>query len=608
MANFDKLTSGRNRSLLLDYLLLAIFASSTLAMLFQSYALIFSLREYVGIVILFIVSITLSILLRKQLIALIGIFLFSITTRLMYFVATGFSVLASGDPYGQYTVLEAFSQSSHVTLVHSPNFLNFLTRTARQYSEWPGFQAFSLGLSRVTGLPLFWTAQVVPFILFGIWFVISYAIIRNVFARFAGDSAIVSVLSMAVASALPTFEQPIFYKYDFMGALFLLGIILLLTHSMVKNIKEKSLIFIILIPAIVVTHNLTALFLIMLLTLVGVYAVIRALPTLPRFTRIAGTKKIGRSSLPRLALFSVACVAVWWTYYATFVKTYASNTIGFLLRSLSLRFLSLSRVGGQRGATLSLLTPSWLLSVLRYRDDLLLGLFGIGLLILVVRPSILGKWSVIAPIVLSVGIVTIITEAFQALNFGDRAFLTFAPILACFLVMPVAAMVYLDARVGKAGGILLMCFFLFSIGLGFWGSSYAPVFLYSNTSSAYAFGEHPTNWQQVANYVNYVAPSGNNSTLRCVLTNEIYVTSLVVPLSELGFTYPYPDIRAQPGCIAIIYNTLTHFNDSYISEPLSPYTNTSSLPAFSDSAFSNTLSNESDLVFNGGNITVYYVH
>lgn len=606
MVDFDRLTSSQKRNLL-DYFLIGIFSASTFAMLFQSYALNLSLQLYVLVIAFFIIAITLSILLQRQLVALIGIFLFSVTTRLMYFVATGFSVLASGDPYGQYTVLRAFSQSSHITILHNPIFLNFLTRTARQYSEWPGFQAFALSLSRITNLPLFWIAQSVPFIMYGIWFLISYAVIRNIFARFVGNATFLSILSLAIASALPTFEQPLFFKYDFMGALFLLAVILLLIHPIVKNIQEKSLLFIILVTAIVVTHNLTALFLIMLLTLVGVIVVIKSLPIIPRFTRTVGSKNLGQSPLPKFALFAGACVATWWTYYAIFVKSYVSNSISFLFRSLSLRFLSLSRVGGQRGATLNLLTPSWLLSLLHYRDDFLLSLFGIGLLVLIVRPRILGKSSIIVPIVLSVGMVTIITEAFQALNFGDRAFLTFAPILACFLVMPVTAMVYLNARVGKAGSILLMCFFLFTIGVGFWGSSYAPVFLYSNSASAYSFGEHPTDWQQVAAYFNY-GTSSNNTTPPCILTNEIYVTSLVVPLNELGITYPFPDIRARPGCIAIIYDSLTHFNDSYITEPFSPYTNTTSLPAFSSSAFSNTLNNDSDLIFDGGNATVYYVH
>lgn len=582
-------------------------------MLYQSYRPVLSLTIYISLVILFVAAIAFSILFNKELIAALGIFSFSIVIRLMYYVSTNFSVLPYGDPYGQYTVLRVFSETSHVAIFPTSNFLNFLTRIPHQYSEWPGFQAFSIALSRITNLPLFWTALTIPFMLYGIWFVISYTLVKRIFANFRGSSSTLSVVSIGIAAALPTFEMPIIYKYDFLAAVLLLGFILLLTYAFDSHIVEKSLLSVLLITAIVVTHSLTALFLIIFVTMLGIAFVIRAfLPILiPRFKSSSlfarSTRYRGHFSFPKLIGLVLASVAVWWIFYATYVLTYASKGINFLLVSFSLQVLSLSRVGGQRGSIIGTLTPNWLIQLLHYRDEALLGLLVLGTVVLIVRPRILGKRLLIAAILFAIGVVTLVTEVSRTLNFGDRAFLTFAPILACFMILPVAVIVSRKPSLGKLGGIVILMFFMISVGLGFWGSSYAPTFLYSNHASAYAFGEHPQDWQQVSNYMNYPVSLGTSTNQTCILTNEVYVTSLVLPVQELGVTYPFTDIRARPGCVAIIFDTLTHFNSSYVSEPYNPYSATPYLASFSDNTLTNILSNESDLVFDGGNATIYYV-
>jgi hypothetical protein len=599
-----------------NHFLAVVFGSVSFVMLFQSYKPILPLTIYILLVIFFISAIIFAILFGKELTAAIGIFSFSIVIRLMYYVSTGFSVLPYGDPYGQYTVLQAFSETSRITIFSSSSFLNFLTRIPHQYSEWPGFESFSLGFSRITNLSTFWTALIIPFILYGVWFVVSYAIVRNIFAKFVRMSSTLSLLTMAVAIALPTFELPPIFKYDFMAAVLLLAVILLLILSYGREILGMSLLFVLLISAIAVTHSLTALFLVILVVLLGIGFVIRAV--IPMLSlRLNGVWIFkGRSngvgfrhnSFPRIIVLVLSCVAAWWAYYSTFILAYASKGSQFLLSSFSLQFLSFSRIGARKASVITDLTPHWLIQLLSYRDELLLGLVTLGAIILVIKPTIVGRRLLVAGTLLSIGSVTLITEALRTLNFGDRAFLTFAPILACFVIMPVAALAYWKPNLAKVGGILIVFIFLFSVALGFWGSGYAPVYLYSKSASAYAFGEHPTNWQQVANYMNYGAFATNSSNPSCILTNEIYVTSLVVPVKELGITYPFTDIRVRSGCLVIIYDSLLHFNYSAVSEPYFPYSNSSFLPGFSDAAFSNTVANKSDLVFDGGNTSIYYVY
>jgi hypothetical protein len=606
------LDSNRNSNAL-NYALLGIFIPFSFLMLFQSYTRALPVEAYIFVVVLFIVAIGIAIVSKRELVALVGIFSFSLVVRLMYYVSTHFSVLPIGDPYSQYTVLLAFSQTSHVSIFSQASFLNFLTRIPHQYSEWPGFQAFSLSLSRITNLPLFWTALSIPFVLYGIWFIISYAVVRKLFANFTGKATILATLSMGIAATVPTFEMPLVFKYDFLAAIFLLAFILLLLHSFNIQIAEKTLLLGLLVTAIVVTHSLTALMMIIFITFFALAFLFRAtLPmlTTAKFSIFTKTANVGHVLALRIFIFVASSIAVWWVFYATYAKTYALNAAPSLLRSISLKVFNPNRVQSASAiSVLNTLTPRWLLEILRYRDYFLLGLLIPGILILVVRPSILGKQLSTFATLGSIAIVTLTTELISTLNFGDRAFLTFAPLIASLGILPVAALALRKLNLAKVLGVLILFVFGFTLALGFWGTSYAPVYLYSKSSNSYTFGEHPTNWPQISNYLNYGTPPSSGSNFTCVLTNELFVTSLVVPLQDLKNTFPYTDIRTRPGCIVIIYDSLTHFNSSYIAEPYHAYqsANNGTLPAFSNSAFSNVLANQSDVIFDGGNGTVYYV-
>ena len=135
-----------------------------------------------------------------------------------------------------------------------------------------------------------------------------------------------------------------------------------------------------------------------------------------------------------------------------------------------------------------------------------------------------------------------------------------------------------------------------SIALGFWGSSYAPVYLYSSTVSPAAFGEHPLSWPAIQSYLSY---SSNQS---CILTNEIYVTSLAISTLYYNHTTLIGDVYPTSGCIAVVYFSLASFNSSsYLIEP-GP-----SLPGFSYDSFQSTLnSSAADITFETSNATIYY--
>ena len=85
------------------------------------------------------------------------------------------------DSYPQFALLRIFAENSH-TFVLSTNdlFSNYpFVGIPAVYSEWPGFFIISLSLSSFTGLTLFDTAIFLPLILFALWFVIGYALVRT---------------------------------------------------------------------------------------------------------------------------------------------------------------------------------------------------------------------------------------------------------------------------------------------------------------------------------------------------------------------------------------------------------------------------------------------
>jgi hypothetical protein len=574
-------------------------------MLFQSYTMTLPTIVYYFFVAIFAVAIISSIFLANEVITALGIFIFSLIVRLLYFVRTNFTVFPTGDPYGQYTVLRLFFETSRVSILHTTNFLNFLTEIPSQYSEWPGLQAFAVSLGRVTNIPLFFIALiVVPFILYSVWFIVSYAIAKLVLAKIfrINHSRIIVAVCLMIGSTQPRFEIPPVFKYDFLADVFLLGAILLIFSLLsFKDIAKSSILIGILSGAIVVTHSLTALFWVLLAVFFGIMLLFgpKVAPSMRSFIvllriRLKPSKPITNFAWPRLLILVSGLTIVWWAYYAKFAVTYARFDAKDILFSFSTSSLAVTRVSGARGQFLTSLTSRWLLDVMELRDYAFLALILIGALVLIFRPAIFGKlrYSVL---LLSVVLITIPFEVLKTINFNDRPFLSFSPLLALVAVVPLVAILYYKPSLAKIGALVIALIFLFTVALGFYGSSYAPVYLYSNTASAYSFGEHPTDWPSVASYINFGGPS----SFDCVVSNEIYVTSLTLPVNDLVHAFPYTDIPVRSGCIGIIYENLSSFNTSYISEPYYPY------PSFSNSGFANqTL--QSDVVFSMTNLTIYY--
>jgi hypothetical protein len=576
-------------------------------MLFQAYTHYLPTLAYYMALLLFVVAIGSAIAFGRELLAVAGVLSIFLVIRLMFYVATGFLVFPFGDPYGQFGVLRAFDQSSHASILfpNVPPFdqTQYLAVVTNSYSQWPGFQILTLCFSRVTGLSLLASAMGITLALDLGWFTVSYLLVRKILARTIVSLPNSAALCLGIVTALPTTEMPSFFKYDFPATLFLLASVLLLLRVYDNHDLKVAPLFLILSTAVTVTHSITSLFWVLVLLPFAIWAVApslvrNVLSRLPGLLRQLLPQPLSRYNPPlhRLLAFSFISFLSWSGYYAVFLVKYSAISTGKILSSFSLGALSFSHLSpGQVG---TVVTPSWILELLHVRNYLLAGLLLTGGLIVVLFPSMI-KRAHVKILILTIALITGVTEASGTLSFGDRAFLLFAPLLG---ILYLGGVIFIGSRRPRAGVILgafLMGVLMFSAGIGFWASSYAPTKLYSQGADPSSASGRPLIWPAVASYLAF------SGTPNCVLTNEIYSTSLSVPVQQWNVTKLIGSATAKPGCIVIVYPGLFSAANLNVSqygfgEPYIPYR------GFAPAVFYDHLYNNTDRIFSNGEATIYY--
>jgi len=577
-------------------------------MLFQAYTHELPTAAYYGTLVLFIAAVLSSIILGSEHLAVVGVFSFFLVLRLMFYVSTLFLVFPFGDPYGQFGVLRAFDKSSHISIVfpNSPPFDRtlYLSVLTNQYSQWPGFQILTLSFSRITSLSLLESAMAITMILDVGWFMVSYALVRKVLARTIVNLPNSVALCMAIVVSLPTTEMPSYFKYDFPATLFLLISVILLLRVYDNHDFKVLIPLTILSVAITVTHSITNLFWVLLLLPFALWT------TAPRLFTALSSKLpfvLGRSILwPKftrqpplhaLCIFALLSFFSWSAFYAVYLVRYTNVSAGKVLSSFSLAALSSTRLSSNQ-KNIGILTPKWLLDLLYVRDYLFLGLLLAGLAMLVLVP-ILVRRAHVKILLLTVALIIVVTEFSEALNFGDRAFLLFAPLIGFLTFVPLIVLGSRWPKPSKVAAVSLVVLLMLSIGVGFWGSSFAPTGLYVQGANPSLASGRPVTWPGVASYLSF---SGRQD---CILTNEIYVTSMSIPVEEWNISKVIGNVPPTPGCLVEVYTSLfsaVNSNGSSFGfdEPYTPY------HGFSPSEFYNHLYNNTDRIFSTREATIYY--
>src|SRR2546425_11536890 len=502
------------------------FGACSFVMLFQAYTHDLPTLAYYLALLVFVGTVATSIVLGSEFLAVAGVLSFFLVTRLMFYVSTFFLAFPFGDPYGQFGVLRVFAQSSHISILfpNTPPFdqTKYLALITNSYSQWPGFQILTLSLSRITGLPLLGSAMAITMILDVGWFMVSYALVRKVLARTIVNLPNAVALSLAIVTALPTTEMPSYFKYDFPATLFLLASILLLLRVYDNHDFKVMIPLTILSVALTVTHSITSLFWVLLLlpfalwtTAPGLFTALSSkIPFVlgksiqwPKFTR--------QPPLHALFVFALLSFLSWSAFYAVYLVKYTNVSAPKVLSSFSLAALSSTRLSSNQ-KNIGILTPKWMHDLLYVRDYLFLGLLLAGLAMLVLVP-ILVRRAHVKILLLTVAFIIVATEFSEALNFGDRAFLLFAPLIGFLTFVPLIVLGSRWPKPSKVAAVSLVVLLMFSIGVGFWGSSFAPTGLYVQGANPSLASGRPVTWPGVASYLSFSAKQDR------ILTHEICV-------------------------------------------------------------------------------------
>jgi hypothetical protein len=144
-----------------------------------------------------------------------------------------------------------------------------------------------------------------------------------------------------------------------------------------------------------------------------------------------------------------------------------------------------------------------------------------------------------------------------------------------------------------------MIMLVFAAGVGFWASSYAPTGLYTQGANSSSASGRPVTWPGIASYLTL---SGRQD---CILTNEIYTTSMSIPVNQWNISKVIGNVRPTPGCLLVVYPGLFSAVNSNVSsfgfgEPYTPY------KGFSPGVFYNHLYNNTDRIFSTREATIYY--
>src|SRR5438445_2044265 len=460
-------------------LYLTVYAVSSIVMLYQAYTHALPTLAYYFALALYVAAIAISIPFATAAVAVTGVLSFFLTIRLMFYVGTRFLVFPFGDPYGQFGVLEVFAQLSHAPFINPTQHIfdqtNYLSVLVYQYSNWPGFQILTLTLSRTTSLPLLDTAIAITLLLDLAWFGVSYCLLRKILSRMTLNLPNPVAFCLAIVICLPsTAPLPSYFKYDFPATVFMLLGVLLLLRIYDDHDRRVAIPLLILSTAIVITHSLTAFaWVLMLFVFVVWSAFTRSLAdSLPSHLQSVLTEHSRGSSIRRvypslnwLFGFMLVTTVSWSTFYAAYLRKYVSVSLPKILASISLSSFSVSRLStGQ--ASLTTLTPGWILELLSLRDRVWLGLLLAGVLVILLRPSIMRKVQV-RILILTVAAASLVSELSGALSFGDRAFELFAPLLGILIVTLLVFVGLWRPRIRKVMAVEMVVLFMVSVGIGF---------------------------------------------------------------------------------------------------------------------------------------------
>jgi hypothetical protein len=405
-------------------------------------------------------------------------FVLFVAVRLVYFFATDFKSIPFGDSYWDLAVVKTFLSSNQVSIIEEPLYP---PRLMTWYSSWPLLHTLEATLVQATGISVESIHMFFAAFISGLTFVFSFLFLRIV-SRVLGLESKYLYLAVVLFAVSP---EAIFWglaptRQELASFLLTMSIFLI-----AKSLEERKRSYILMtffcVGALVFTHHFTS------AIATGLFAGAAVLYP-PR--QLRGTYSV-------LSLILGISILLWWTGYADIIF----ETPAF--SDLNLDSLNFSLASLRPAAYPDLLSPQWLLVLLRARDVILYAAPIVGAAFLVAKRS--------HPYARFVLMLSAAAAAMLVLNLSiqslepTRVLMMFMPILALFTAVAYSELakrgrISVRLNLPILGGLVAFVVCISFIGL--WGHDFAPLHLYDNSISGTSVGEHSPTVTDVKQFLN----------------------------------------------------------------------------------------------------------
>lgn len=425
---------------------------------------------------------------------LLSLFLLFFILRSIYYLGTQ-TPIAYGDAYWDYAVVKTFDVSNHVFLVRN-TVLPIESAGISQltwYSGWPVLHSFCLSFSKITSINPFYLNLILSPIIAFITFLFTFLIMENFRIDFNLNRR-VTYMAIILYAVLP---EAIFYQIQLtrqsLALLLFTAVIYLMYKFFVKKPDRKySLLLIVLIFSLILTHHFTSAFAIVILASFSIITIIS--PTFSKLSYIGSLfdSKLSNKSCLALTIASCVLLFLWWEYWGIAVWPTIQSRLAGMFGSVS----TIRGVLWSSGSYPDMLKPLWALNLNITRAVLIYIPIIIGFFILLRKKIFLQSKYFLIYFSLIVGVFFLFNNFLFALE--PRRPLMIAFPLLIFLSGYFYDQVFLKLRTqkhpfgkifAKSVYALLVVVIIFSSFIGLWGYNFAPMHLYNDNIDSSQIGE-----------------------------------------------------------------------------------------------------------------------
>ncbi|MHA1833106.1 MAG: hypothetical protein ACTSV7_03885 [Candidatus Baldrarchaeia archaeon] len=469
---------------------------------------------------------------------LIELFLFLLLLSNSYFVVTHYSVIPGGDAYWDYKLVQTIIAKHHLPVI--PDSHGYIGAVIDR-AEHPLIHILCSVLSQICSFQPFYTNFIIPELIWASMFLFLYLFLKIVELNpllskmiliFAILAFLTSTFSASPAS-LTIERQTLAWLFFF--------IILYITHNIIykRHSASKNALLIIFAIALVIAHNYTSALMIMYLFLLSITIFIGY---------VKSELKQHGLSIPTVTLLSTIGVIgflsqfIWWNSHASGNWLLVEGYLRHMMEVLKTKTFEFETIEFAYRLTP---TPEWAVMVLHIRDFILIISTIIGFVIFL-RMRIDFKQKYFITCSLIIGATLLLFDALLTWAAPYRIIALFLPFITLCMGTFYDNLLhnsYNTARrqVFKSLLIVIIVLLVFSSLIGFGMHRHTPRHFYDPSVSWLAMGEHPMSWIRLKGFFTEHIVYGE---LDNVLTDDIYVLSLLMPLDYLNKMYPIVSRRA----------------------------------------------------------------